>query len=348
MESREVREVEKYRAITWGGLKFFLGFVATLVLTGNGVLITMFMYKWIPDLPGDLEILPGVLLGMSIMLGVTIYATTGSRRRWIEDYWRRNIRGYEACFWIKNDEGVDPDVSIWVEEMRRPPYWAPCEMNGRGKIFLRVPLGGWFRRSGLLYRIGGEYPNLQRMPFRAWRVIVRKPITDPLVGACIEVIDGKGDRIPFTVSATLRFAEWLSAGGIQEWRHQVPDLLRAVFESRAELNRTSDERDEVKKRAEELERKWKTACQQREDALSAIAEAIGRIDATKRFIKSDQAQTIRTWLNGRLAAMAPVGAPGTVLGARETLTQPAACEIGVRACKTGSTAWDPKKRLPPL
>jgi hypothetical protein len=190
----------------------------------------------------------------------------------------------------------------------------PCEANEHGKIFLRVPLGGWFRRSGLLYRVGGEYPNFQRMPFRAWRIKVRQPITDPLVGACIEVIDGKGDRVPLTVSETLRFATWIMRGGssgFQEWRHEVPYLLRAVREGRAELAKMTCERDEAKKRIGELESELGAAVAQREDAILTLDRAIVAIDATKRFQHhpSKEAKRIREEMIADLLRIAPPAHP---------------------------------------
>jgi hypothetical protein len=143
------------------------------------------------------------------------------------------------------------------------------------------------------------------MPFRAWRIKVRQPITDPLVGSCIEVIDGAGIRIPLTVSATLRFAEWLSAGGIQEWRHQVSDLVRLIRGGRAELNRIRDERDEAKKRIETLEGELGVTADRLDHALQAMDEAIVGIKATSRFGKSIEAKRIREGLIEDLLLVAP-------------------------------------------
>lgn len=300
----ELREVQKYRPIPWEGVRL-LAWVALAALVALGG--AFFLGMIFPEASLSLAFWKGWVILCAIVL--TALFRLGAQR--INGYWERNVRGYEACFWIDKDEGVDPDVGIWVEEMRRPPDWAPCELNGRGKIFLRVPLGGWFRKRGQLFRVVNETNKLYRAPFRAWRIIVRQPITDPLIGSYIEVIDGKGDRIPLTVSETLRFAAWLSAGGIQEWRHEVPYLLRAVRESRTELNETRDERDEAKKRVETLEGELGAAVAGREDAIAAIDNAIIAIDATKRFQHhpSKEAKRIREGMIQDLLRLAPVGHP---------------------------------------
>lgn len=296
----EWKELERYRPIPREGARL-LAWVALAALVALGD--AFFLGMIFPEATLSIDFWKGWMILYAIAL--TTLFRLGAER--INDYWRLNVRSYDACFWIKNDDGIDPDVGVQIIERHRSSYWMPCELNEHGKIFLRVPLGGWFQKQGLLYRVTGEGRSSERSPFRAWRIKVRQPITDPY-DSCIEVIDGKGDRIPLTVSATLRFAAWLSVGGIQEWRHEVPDLLRAVRESRAELDEVRRERDEAMKQAETLDGEVRAGLARRNAALAAMHRTIVAIKGTSRFGKSKDAKRIREDLEETLRAIIPKGA----------------------------------------
>lgn len=209
--------------------------------------------------------------------------------------WRRNVVGYDAWFWILDNQGVDPDVGVIIVSrgnmsLKNRSLESSSALAARGKHnnFLRVPLGGWFRRrqGQLFYCDSSDYLLLTM----AWRVRAPKPITDPIAGQYVELIDGKGDAIALTVGETLRFAHQIH-GGIQEWRHEVPNLLREVRERRREIAEIRAEREEV---MEAL-----LAAKRHEREL--LEETIGQLDATKRFIRSKQAKKIRDDLAMRLA-----------------------------------------------
>ncbi len=289
------KEVEKYRAIRYGGLRVLV-WMALSVLAGTG--FGFFLEKAISD-PNIAWQSAGCLSVVVLLVGVLVFRAN--------NYWRRNVWGYVLWCW-RDDKGE--------------VQWA-IGQTALHELAIGLALGGWFRRSrttcsAVTFREG---VNSKEM-LSQWRVKLVRIHTN--TGAIIvRLTDRCGDRVTVNAKDALEILERFSAR-LEALTNTWDAVVRHGLI--AERVRT-EERDEAKKRAEEFERKWKTACQQREDALSTIAEAIGRIDATRRFIKSDQAQTVRAWLNGRLAAMAPVGAPGTMLGARETLTQPAACAI---------------------
>ncbi|MFA5413678.1 MAG: hypothetical protein WC348_04030 [Patescibacteria group bacterium] len=317
----DLQELEKYRPIPWGGLHILIWLLLVPLLAAFGC---AYLATKIPGYPFD-------FWGAWVSSCAAMFVVGLSRRRRAElrDYWQKTVRAYNAWFWRDEKQKIQVSFTRRGKKGDEDSNPLPCPV-------IKVPLGGWFNSSGGVYRrhfneVGLAQGWKVRFPSDPWRNALSPHVT---------LIDAEGHSITLGIGVALDFCEYYFTGDrTTEWLLPVDVMLE-------EIKRLSRERDEAKKRAEELERKWKMACQQREDALSAIAEAIGRIDATKRFIKSDQGQAIRTWLNGRLAAMAPVGAPGTVLGVRETLTQPAACEIGVRARETDPTAWDPTKRLP--
>ncbi|MBU1146430.1 hypothetical protein KKD80_02700 [Patescibacteria group bacterium] len=302
----EWKELERYRPIPKGGLKL-LGLLFIIFLFA-AVCLFLSQTNW----EGSPMVVVGRIVGYLVIVAIGVLLFNPPLYFWrLRGYWRLNILSYDACFWIKNDEGVDPDIGVQIIERHRSPYWMPCELNERGKTFLRVPLGGLFRKRGQLFGVMKGFGEPSRVEFRAWRVIVRQPVTDPLTDSCIEVVDNKGDRVPLTVSETLRFAAWIGSGGIQEWRHEVPDLLRAFRESRAELAEVRRERDEAKKRVEALEGELGVAVAQREDALTAIDNTIIAIDATKRFKHhpSKEAMRIREAMIRDLLHIAPLGHP---------------------------------------
>ncbi len=236
----------------------------------------------------------GFLSAAVLLIGVLVFRAN--------NYWRRNVRGYALCGWRGDKGEIQWGVATEVRDLS-----------------LVLALGGWFRRSHIVCWAGKfrEGVGAKAMLSR-WRV---KLVDIHAQAITVRLTDRCGDRVTVSAGNALEIFERFSA---RLWQ----DVVRHGLITECVL---TSERGEAKKRAEEFEGKWKTACQQREDALVVVAEAIERIDAAKRFIKSKEAQRIREWLDGKLAAMAPMGAPGTVLGAREMLTQPVVCGIGVRA-----------------
>ncbi|MBI5071826.1 hypothetical protein HZB93_02980 [Candidatus Falkowbacteria bacterium] len=309
----DLQEVQKYRPIPKGGLKLLV--FPLLFLLSATVLWVIVHY----DLDKEKWVMRGgIILGLVTILMLAEIIGVRHPIRWLRDYWWRNVKGYNAWYWRDEEQKIQVSFTRRGEKEDEYAVFLKCPV-------IKVPLGGWFNSWGCVYRhrfneVGQAQGWKVRLPSDPWRNALSPHVT---------LVDAENHSITPDIGTALDFCEYYFIDDrVYEW------ILRASV-MLVDIKRLMAERDEAKKRAEELEGKWKTACRQREDALSVIAEAIGRIDATKRFIKSDQAQAIRKWLSGRLAAMAPVGAPGTMFGARETLTQPAACEIVGRVCGAG-------------
>lgn len=284
------KELERYRPIPWGGVKFFLGLVATLVLTANGALIALFMHKWIPDLPGDLEIAPGVFLGMSIMLGVWIYAVTGSRREWLENYWRRNVKGHNAWFWCDDKGKVQWGISRLAEERI---------------LALCLPLGGWFRKGRIdrgVFDSIGMCDSISRSWFKRWQV---KLTTLNQWRVSVELRDPEGGRACLDVEVALELGQAVRwCGGNKE--ATVSSAIELLLADRQKVH---SERDETKLKVLALRGELASAESELGNALAVIDKAIVAIKNTSRLGKSKEAQRIREGLVNGLVHSAPMGHP---------------------------------------
>ena len=238
----------------------------------------------------------------------------GGSEKWLKAWWDRNVDGYNAWFWIRVDGGVNPDVGILVTR-RNVQFRVLRPFDSVGTVFLSVPLGGWFRWNKRVRN--GLYLVESYGTARVWRVRVDQPVAHFANShhPCIEVIDDFGDKVSLTVSGAMQFIHENhgGVGGSQEWRNAVPRFVRLLRETRqtlvSERRHTETLRQQVAHLQEAFQRVSAAQAQDQNGVFLLLEEIIQRLDASKRYIKSKQAQALRVWLVERLLVLLPPNDP---------------------------------------
>lgn len=287
----DLQELEKYRPIPRGGLFLLAGVaLSALACARIGFLLE----------ENTTAMWAWMSAGGSFSVMLIVCAFVFG----IGDYLRRNVRAYNAWHWRKEDDEQIIQVAVTPrgkEEGRDLEFPPRCPI-------IKVPLGGWFNSSGGVYWCGanGKVSRVQ-----GWTV--KRPPRDKsdIDFPRVTLEDQEGQSITLYLGVALDFFEYYFTAGASafEWSGKIGRMIEDI----ARFRRERDEaRDQLK------------------DAIAQIVGTIDHLDATKRFIKSKQAQEIRRGLVCELERILPpddqrrekYGLP-TTMGCR-TDSQPAA------------------------
>jgi hypothetical protein len=280
----DMKEVEKYRPIPRGGLKLLAGVaVIALACVGIGFLLeesTTVAWAW-----------------LSAGGSFTTMLTVGAFVLGLGDYLRRNVTGYNVWFWRDEEQKIRVSFTRRNTKEDRDSSPLPCPV-------IKVPLGGWLNSTGCVYRLWfGKVGRAQgwrvRFPSDPWRNALSPHVT---------LINAEGHSVTLGIGIALDFCEYYFTGDrTTEWLLPVDVML-------GDIKRLTAERDEAKKRIETVQEELRRAesqvdCWLREACKwnAVIREAIVRLDATKRFVKSKQGREVREWLAARLKELDPMG-----------------------------------------
>jgi len=272
----DLRELEKYRPIPWGGARL-LAWVASTLLIALGC---AYLATKIPGYP--LNFWGALMLSCAATFAVSF---SRQRREVLRDYWRRNVRGY--LFWCGRDSQGKMQWGI---------KWTTL-----GDLAIGLPLGGWFRRRGQIKTV----VHLVHERLVGWSL--RRCVE----GEAFELVyrhrdDKVEERISVSAESALHYLEIVASG---ELRHLGLSGLVSYLDKTRDV--AQSERDEAKKRVGELKSELGVNTHWLDEALAALDRAIVAIDATRRFKHhpSKEAQRIREEMIADLLRIAPLGHP---------------------------------------
>lgn len=215
---------------------------------------------------------------------------------WLQAYWHRNVVGYEIWCVYLPDSSSPPHIIYLRESWRNP-------VIERGFAII-LPLGGWFNRPQIVcsqsYRPNKSIKACEELA--KWRV--------ELVAICVEtkaiivrLEDRQGDRIQMSVENALQVLNEFAAQ-LKAWSNTWGAILSSFIIDKecgarklAELQAKLDEQNaKALEQVAALGDLKGTVAFQTKETLTLIETAIQRLDGTKRFINSKQAQAIREWL----------------------------------------------------
>ncbi len=190
---------------------------------------------------------------------------------YLSEYWRRNVRGYNFACWHNYYRKV---CFAPVKRGEKRPVISGLRGEYR-KPFITFPLGGWGRRRGGLWdhsRYGLDGEGGYRI--KGWTVKRCGPVNLGEPGATlISRIDDEGQSLTQDVHAALNhFTYCFYSRQLFLWRNEIPKLLREIAQLQA--HREKDQ-------------------EMLAFAVKALKEAVDELDASKRFIKSKEAQRLR-------------------------------------------------------
>lgn len=242
-----------------------LAWVALAALVALGG--AFFLGMIFPEASLSLEFWKGWMI--LFVIALTVLFRLGARR--INGYWERNVRGYTLWGWRDFQGEVKWEIALIL------PY----------DLAIGVALGGWFRRSRIICSAVTfcEGVDSKKMLSR-WRVNFVQIHAN--TGAIIvRLTDRYGNRVTVNAKDALEILERFSAR-LEAFTNTWDAVVSHGFIVEHVLTK---ERDEAR--------------QQLKDAIAQIVGTVDHLDATKRFIKSKQAQEIRRGLVCELERLLP-------------------------------------------
>lgn len=223
-----------------------------------------------------------------IVLAWIISVSFSLRNNLVGDYISCNIIGYEVVCWRDNKGKTHKKIFPRLIFFGGRPFsstYFDC------KIYLSLPLGGWFARGKIF---NGKHIVKQ------WHVSLKRCFrysSDEQIVLVVSLSDHCGDSV--TVKAEEMF-NIVDDPTLNKWESLVKHLLTFEHDARDRFNK-------LKEKQSELEDAKVTAEFKNDASLSVLIQTIDRLEATKRFIKSKQAQEIRAWLIDELLKILPDG-----------------------------------------
>ncbi len=207
------------------------------------------------------------------------------------DYWWRNVKGYILWCW-EDENGVRYDIV------------KPWDF----RLVLALPLGGWFKRGRVWLREGRNFLEDPVWKVEAvWKDFFHVRLTDRH-GDCVHLLAEQALKYLY-YAHTCSLATSVDGCGVGGWM----TLLGLRERGLDDANR---ERDEAQRNLKE--------------ALAQIVGTIDHLDATKRFIRSKQAQEIRRGLVCELDRLLPPDDPRREKYILATTTR---CTTGLGCCE---------------
>lgn len=202
---------------------------------------------------------------------------------WLARYWQRNVVGKTLWLWRTGEQGLNGTVTRRGVDFDRRSHMPP--KLSRPTAIIGIPLGGWFRGKfeGLKFTDSrGDLTNkwTAHNSGASIRLLV---MTDNDALVEIRGTDGRSlTQLPILVALEFvnRFAEAIdfqwAMGQVALFYHPNMMLAELLLES-----------------AKISEEMWKQRRLHKEEVISLIDDVVAQLTATKRFIKSKEAEAIR-------------------------------------------------------
>lgn len=268
-----------FQPIEWGFLKFLAGFIVTLVLMANVVLVVHFSGPYVQD---PLLRALGLFAAAAFLSVIFIYVLSGARGEWIKSYFARDVRGYL----VRVLAPVDPKLPRWYADvvtshaasMNVPSF----EM--RGLITIELRLGGWISFGGTGIFESGK-PIDQNHLLRNWRVSLHRVLHTGAVLVRVEYThpdsDGKHERVVLEVADAIRLLAF-----VNQRNNSVVSISDALTEYRRCLESAEIEAERVWN----LDKHSQAALTEAQDALERVK---GERDAAQSAAELNNVEVTR-------------------------------------------------------
>jgi hypothetical protein len=157
---------------------------------------------------------------------------------------------------------------------------------------LVVPLGGWFNTKGQVLHQGVSTTNYHGglSLVRGWTIKKPREFLEMNKYPQITMVDREGQKITTHVeTALLFFKHYFNGGNAFEWRTH----LRSMLESIKRLNEENAE----------FRTHYESAVKLQKGLQRLLDQTIARLDGTRRFIQSKEAQALREWMISELGSI---------------------------------------------
>jgi hypothetical protein len=175
---------------------------------------------------------------------------------WLRNYWNRNVVGRQAEFSKLTDSTSQYKIKATISTGRLKPSVSDGYREPRT---CTLPLGGWFKRHMF---IKGEYR-------RYWKARTHSKTSD-WDQLHVQIRDREGDHVKLSIETALDLLEIFGANDFS-WENFISTMIR--------------------QRA-----RYQTEYGQAKLRFNIILETVKNIDATSRFVHSEQGKDIRKWL----------------------------------------------------
>ncbi len=315
MNELPISEIEKRRAIPHGTLCLFLALLPPILVE---LLLARMWYQTTDFSAKHTSIILPLFATLIPFLGLCYFLTPILLPRpagrtdpigvvvWLQTYWKRNVIGETLwlCVEKRECEPMDSPEENLVRHFFTGKFDGPPASVNSTRA-LRIPLGGWFRGDeqalfslGWTFGHGNSWKNSHSWKVSGTRLHngyfdvrledgdKQSLWIDPLsfiniVAFRWSVLIGK-TYSPLNWSCLLTWSEM----SLDEGKMHCQQLRKCLRETKTELELSRSELENVRSSA------WFELVETKAALLRAF---IARLDGTKRFIKSKQAQAIRQW-----------------------------------------------------
>ena len=206
---------------------------------------------------------------------------------WLRHYWQRNVIGNTLWLW-RLDGRLEGTVLRRGVAFDRKVHLPP--KLSRPIAIIGIPLGGWFRSGNRMIAIHSIYYTADGRANESTRVRLVNMTVDY---ATIELRGATdGSRMRLSILDALDFLQrTIDAVGIVEWHNiffrEPMWMLQRVLEVEAR------QLEQAQKRFDDM------VVEHKKETIALIDDVVRDLNATKRFIKSKEAEAIRDRLLAR-------------------------------------------------
>jgi len=206
---------------------------------------------------------------------------------WLKRYWQRNVVGNTLWLW-RLDGRLEGTVLRRGVAFDRKVHLPP--KLSRPIAIIGIPLGGWFRSGNRMIAIHSIYYTADGRANESTRVRLVNMTVDY---ATIELRGATdGSRMRLSILDALDFLQrTIDAVGIVEWHNiffrEPMWMLQRVLEVEAR------QLEQAQKRFDDM------VVEHKKETIALIDDVVRDLNATKRFIKSKEAEAIRDRLLAR-------------------------------------------------
>lgn len=290
------KEVLEKAAISRGGWKLFWGGLGCLILsymfTGGVMMAVLWISVGIDNVLPEVQAITNVI-GFALTTFCFV-CFIYRKRRFLEDYWRRNVVGY--TYYVSLAKGfASLGVESWpvdqVIEYRfsdNIKFW-----KDDFRLIIGLSLGGLFRSRAVI---------CWRDHYWSAKIIKRPPRDDFFL---IRLYDNEGNSQTMTPESTLNLvADYIRNYG--SWPQTLGHLIGGLENQCNRLTEEAAKREAFHARIQQNFQQQVADLENRIEGLSNLAlETITAIAKTSRFKDSKEGKKIRRDLSARLRTVLP-------------------------------------------
>ncbi len=124
----------------------------------------------------NMVILISCVMTVVLLFGIIVFFTSGDRYKLVEFYFKRNVFGYRARFWVEEPAEDGVIWTCYIVTRRSDETEVDSGLKALGGLEIEIPLGGWFKFLGARILLNGA-PVTFLDTIRFWRARLRKIVT---------------------------------------------------------------------------------------------------------------------------------------------------------------------------